>query len=261
MSNISNIIAAIDADDYPPLLVDALAFQSATAALVTAANAEQPIDLAAATTPKNLGKVYADAVTFELGHDARVRHAATLAKIATERVGMAEQRTASLAEHWFAEQFDAAVKVLVDLVAKRGGVDPTIVELGSWSFDPGYAELREALADVARWGNLRDDYVFRAGGGQVTNVPVSIPYEQHSRCAILPDVNTSQRLDSFSRKFGWRSAGYWLSAIAAPGVTLCWQNSTQQHAQPAPAAIARSRAAMAAHVAEREATFAASRSA
>jgi hypothetical protein len=253
MSNISNIIAAIPESDYPALLVDARAFEAATAALVAAANDEKPVDLSTATTPKNLGKVYADAVTFELGHDARVRHAATLAKIAVERTGMAEQQTASLAEPWFAEQFNAAAKRLVDVIAERGGgVDPTIIEHGSWQFDPELAELREALAAVTRWGTLRTDFTYRAGGGQVTDVPVSIPYERHSRTAILADNSVVQVLEHAANQYGWLEAGYWLSAVATTGVELAWQNSTQQHQQAAPAAVARERALMAAQFQERE---------
>jgi hypothetical protein len=253
MSNISNIIANIPEADYPPLLVDALAFQAATAALVTAANDEKPVDLNTATTPKNLGGVYTAAVTFELGHDARVRHAAALLKIATERTAAAEQRTATLAEPWFAEQFDAAAKVLLDVIGKHdGGVDPAVTEHGGWPFDPQYAELRDALADVARWGNLRTDYVFRGGGGQLANVPVSNVYERHSRTAILADHNTDQLLEQAASRYRWLDAGYWLVAAQAPGVTICWQTSTQQHAQPAPAKIARYRAAMADQMKARE---------
>jgi len=252
MSNISSIIAAVDVADYPPVLVDALAFQAATAALVAAANDEKPVDLNTATTPKNLGKVYADAVTFELGHDARVRHAAALAKIAVERTGMAEQQTASQLEGWFAVQFDNSVKVLADVIAKRGGVDPAIVEHGSWQFDPALAELREALAAVTRWGNLRTDYVYRSGGGQVVNPPVSIPYERHSRTAILANNSVVQVLEHAANQYGWLEAGYWLSAVATTGVELAWQNSTQQHQQAAPAAVARERALMAAQFQARE---------
>lgn len=261
MSHLTSIIAAIPEADFPELLLDARAFEAATAALVAAASNEQPVDLATATTPKNVGRVLDAAVLFEVGHDTRVRHAHTLAKIAVERTTAAEQRTASLAEPWFVEQFDAAVKVLVDLVATMGGADPTIVELGSWPFDPKYAELREALAEVARWGHLRTDYVYRAGGGQVANVPMSIPYERHSRTAILADNAASQLLESAAARYRWLDSGYWLSAIAAPGVTLCWQNGSQQRAQAAPAAIAKRDADLQAHVAEREAAFAASRSA
>lgn len=252
MSNISNIIAAISEADYPPLLVDARAFQAATAALVAAANDEQPIDLNTATTPKNLGKVYADAVAFEVGHDARVRHAATLAKIATERADMAQQQAASQREPWFEEQFNAAVKVLIDVIAKHGGVDPTIVEVGSWRFDPQHADLREALAEVARWGNFRTDYVYRSGGGQLANVPMSIPYERHSRTAILADNPAAMLLEYAERRYGRLADGYWLVAAQTPGVSLCWQNSTQQFAQPAPANVTRERAEMAVQFKARE---------
>jgi hypothetical protein len=252
MSNISNIIAAIPEADYPAFLSDALAYQTATAALVSAANDEKPVDLNTATTPKNLGKVYADAVTFELGHDARVRHAATLAKIAVERTGMAEQQTASQLEGWFAAQFDNSVKVLANVIAGFGGVDPVITEHGGWRFDPQYAELREALTDVARWGNLRTDYVYRMGGGQLANVPMSIPYERHSRTAILADNPAAMLLEYAERRYGRLADGYWLVAAQTPGVTLCWQNSTQQFAQPAPATVTRERAAMAEQMKARE---------
>jgi hypothetical protein len=252
MSHLSNIISAIPESDYPPLLLDALAFEAATAALVTAANDEKPVDLTDAITPKNLGKVLDAAVLFEVGHDARVRHTNTLAKIAAERTNAAEQRTATLAEPAFTEQFDAAAKVLVDVIGKHGGVDPAVVEHGGWSFDPKYAELREALADVTRLGNLRTNYVFRSGGGQVANVPVSIPYERHSRTAVLADISAAQLLEQAAGRYRWLDAGYLLVAAQTPGITLSWQTSDQQHAQPAPAAIARSRAAMDAQMKARE---------
>lgn len=244
MSHLSNIISGVPEADYPPLLLDALAFEAAVGALVTAANDEQPVDLNTATTPKNVGRVLDAAVLFEVGHDARIRHANRLAKIATERTNAAEQRTATLAEPWFVEQFDTAAKILVDVIGKHGGVDPAVTEHGGWSFDPKYAELREALADVTRLGNLRTDFVYRSGGGQVANVPVSIPYERHSRTAVLADNSAAQLLEQAAGRYRWLDAGYWLVAAQTPGITICWQNSTQQHAQPAPAAIARSRAAM-----------------
>jgi hypothetical protein len=245
MTRISNIIAAIPESDHPKLLLDALAFQAATAALVTAANDEKPVDLNTATTPKNLGKVYAAAVAFEVGRDARVRHAATLEQIATERLGSAQQQTANQFESWFAEQFDAAAKALVDRIAKQGGVDPTIVEDGSWPFDPQYAELRDALADVTRWGQLRTDYVYRFEGGQIANVPMSIPYERHSRTAILADHATALALESAAGRYRHMGDGYWLAAAQMPGVSLRWQNTQQQAAQPSPANVTRAQAAMA----------------
>ena len=244
MSHVSNIIAALPESDYPPLLLEALAFQTAADAQVAAANDEQPVSLSTAVTPKDVAKVVAAAVTFDLGHDLRIRHANTLARIATERTGMAQQRTATLAESSFAEKFNDAAKVLTDLIAKRGKVDPAVVDHGGWPFDPQYAELREALADVARLSDLRDDFAFLGGGGQLTNVPVSNVYEKHSRTKVLADVDTSQALEQVAAKYGWNSAGYWIAAAQLVGVTIRWQTGTQQHEQPAPAAIARERALM-----------------
>lgn len=252
MSHLSNIISAIPEADYPPLLLDALAFEAATAALVTAANDEKPVDLNTATTPKNLGKVLDAAVLFEVGHDARIRHTNTLAKLATERTNAAEQRTATLAEPAFAEQFDTAAKVLLDVIGKHGEVDPAVTEHGGWPFDPKYAELREALADVTRLGNHRTDFVYRSGGGQLANVPLSNVYERHSRTAILADNSAAQLLEQAAGRYRWLDAGYWLVAAQTPGVVVRWQDADQQHAQPAPAAIARNRAAMANQMKARE---------
>lgn len=244
MSNISAIIAAIPAAKIPALLVEARAFQAATADLVAAAAAEQPPDLGGATTPKNLAEVYADAVAFEVGHDARVRHANTLAQIAADRTGAAEQITASRLEGWFAEQLNNAVKVLADLVTKQGGVDPAIAKAGGWQFDPELAELREALGGVAKWGRVRTNYTYRFES-QPANVVMSIPYEKHSRTAVLADHATAMVLESAATRYGHLEAGYWLAALQTPGVTLCWQTTAQQDTQPAPAAITRERAAMA----------------
>ena len=82
MSHIENIIAAIDPSDYPPVLRDALAFQAATAALVTATADEKAVNLSTAITPKDVAKVHLAAVAFDLGHDLRIQHANTLARIA-----------------------------------------------------------------------------------------------------------------------------------------------------------------------------------
>jgi hypothetical protein len=244
MSHMSNIIDNLSESDYPPELRDALVFQAAAEALVSAANDEKPVSLSTAITPKDVAKVVAAAVAFDLGHDLRIRHANTLARIAVERTGYAEQRAATLAEPWFAEQFNAAAKVLLDVIGKHGGVDPAAVEHGGWPFDPAWAGVRAALADVEKFSNLRDDFVFMSGGGSVVNPPVSNVYEKHSRCAILPDVNAAQLLEQASGKHGWHGAQYWLITAQTPGVRLAWQTSSQQHAQPVPALIARERAAM-----------------
>jgi hypothetical protein len=246
MSHASNVIDALPESDYPTVLVDALAFQSSASELLDSVKAEQAPDLNSATL-KTLTKAHAAAVEFDLAHDAKVKHAEVLVKIAHERTSQAEMRAAILSQSSSAELFDDAAKVLLDLIAKRGGVDPTIVEMGSWSFDPELAELREALADVARLGHLRDDHTFLAGGGQVVNPPISNIYEKHSRTALLPDANTSQILEAASSRFGWRGPGYILVCAQTPGVVVRWQTSDEQHAQPAPAAIARSRANMAAN--------------
>ena len=259
MSHLSNIIAAIPESDYPRPLRDALAFKAATTALVATTADEKPVSLSTAITPKDVAKVHLAAVAFDLGHDLRIQHANTLARLAVERLEAAQQTAASGAEARFVIEFDAAAGRLYEVLAKLGGVDPEAVDAGGWSFDPQYAELREVLADVARLGNLRDDYVFRSGGGQITFTPVSSVYERHSRTAILADSNAAAYIERRTASFGGRGAGarYWLTCVAAPGVRLCWQTSAAQASQPAPAAIAKSRADMADQVAAREAAFAA----
>jgi len=259
MSHIENIVANIPEANYPPVLRDALAFKAATAAQVAAVYDEQPVSLSAAVAPKDVAKTLDAAVAFDLGHDLRIQHANTLARIAAERLESAQQTAASGHEAKFVIEFDAAATRLYEVVAKLGGVDPEAVDAGGWSFDPQYAELREVLADVARLGNLRDDYVFRSGGGQITFTPVSSVYERHSRTAILADSNAAAYIERRTASFGGRGAGarYWLTCVAAPGVRLCWQTSAAQASQPAPAAIAKSRADMADQVAAREAAFAA----
>jgi hypothetical protein len=259
MSNISNIIAAVDVADYPPVLVDARTFQAAASELLDSVKVEQPPDLNSVTL-KTLVKTHARAVESEVARDVKVKHAEALVKIAVERAGMAEQQTASQFEPWFAEQFNAAAKRLVDVIAERGGVDPTIVEHGSWQFDPELAELRTALANVAKWGRLRTDFVYRHES-QPANVPMSIPYERHSRTAILADHPTAMVLQGAATRYQHMGDGYWLVAAQTPGVTLCWQTPEQQAAQPEPANVTRERAAMADQMKAREAAFKARRSA
>ena len=80
------------------------------------------------------------------------------------------------------------------------------------------------------------------------------------RCLYcLPILVVAAYIERRTASFGGRGAGarYWLTCVAAPGVRLCWQTSAAQASQPAPAAIAKSRADMADQVAAREAAFAA----
>jgi hypothetical protein len=261
MNHVESIVAAIPEADYPPVLRDALAFKAATAALVAAAAAEKPVDLTTATTPRNVAKVLDAAVAFDVGHDLRVQHANTLARIAVERLEAAQQVAASAAEARFVIEFDAAANRLYELVAKLGGVDPEVADSGGWPFNPHWTDLRAVLADLERLGNLRDDYVYRSGGGQLAFTPCSIPYERHSRTAYLADAAASNYLEQHTRGPGPHSPRYWLVAAAAPGVKICWQNATQQNAQPAPAQITRRDDALRATTAAREATYAAHRSA
>jgi hypothetical protein len=239
VSHIESIIAQIAEVDYPPVLRDALAFKAATAALVAAATDEKPIDLNTATTPKDVAKVLAAAVAFDLGHDLRIQHANALAKIAVERLESAQQTAASGHEAKFVIEFDAAATRLYELLAKLGGVDPEVADSGGWPFNPQWADLRAVLADLERLGILRDDYVYRSGGGQLAFTPCSIPYERHSRTAYLADAAASYYLEKRTKGYDTHSAGYWLMAAAAPGVRICWQSATQQNAQPAPALITR----------------------
>jgi len=259
VSHIENIIANIPEADYPQVLTDALAFKAATAVLVTATADEKPVDLTTATTPRNVARVLDAAVAFDLGHDLRIQHANTLARLAVERLEAAQQTAASGAEARFVIEFDAAAGRLYEVLAKLGGVDPEVADSPGWMWDPRWTDLRAVLADLERLGKLRDDFTFRSGNAQITFTPVSSVYERHSRTAILADSNAAAYIERRTASFGGRGAGarYWLTCVAAPGVRLCWQTSAAQASQPAPAAIAKSRADMADRVAAREAAFAA----
>ena len=257
MSHIENIIANIPEADYPQVLTDALAFKAATAVLVTATADEKPVDLTTATTPRNVARVLDAAVAFDLGHDLRIQHANTLARLAVERLEAAQQTAASGAEARFVIEFDAAAGRLYEVLAKLGGVDPEVADSPGWMWDPRWTDLRAVLADLERLGKLRDDFTFRSGNAQITFTPVSSVYERHSRTAVLADANAAGYIEQRTAASGRHDARYWLVAANAPGVRVCWQTGAQQAAQPAPAAIAKRDADMRSQVAEREAAFAA----
>lgn len=231
------IINAIPVGERSQALIDALAFEEATADLLRSAKAGTPIDLTTATTPANAAKVIEAAVVAELGHDARIRYTEAVARIATERVTAAKVAASNGHIEKFRAAFDAAANELYTYLAKQP-VDPDAADSGGWNYDPQHAELRTILTELGRLGAIRDNYAFRFGG-KIDSPPVSIPYEELSRVAVFVDNAAAMAWHAKIGGVQRHSPKFYLWAAKITGVTLRWQDRGEQNAQPFPAKIAK----------------------
>lgn len=248
-SNLALIVHAIPTTDYPKALVDALAFEDAVDVLLHAAKIGTPVDLNTATTPANAADVIDAAVLAELGHDVRIRHTEALAKIAAERANSAKMSAVIHHVEKFRAAYDAAADKLYALL-KKHPVDPDLANHGSWNYDPALVELRAVLAELERLGAIRDNYAYLSG--VVLNPPVSNVYEKLSRVAVFDDIPAAMAWNAKIGSAPVHSPKSYLWAAKLPGVMLKWQDSGEQHAQPAPARIARGNAALASRNLARE---------
>lgn len=244
---LQTIVNAMPDDAHPKDLKEAHAFESAIAEMLTTAQVVEPLNPAAITTASEAKKAIDAAVAHDVGNESRVRHIKTLLPVAAARVEAAQQASAGAYIETFRKDFDTAAGRLYALIEKRGPIDPETVEVGKWNFDPALSDMRETLADLTRLGAVRDAYVYRGGSNNVAEPPMSIPYERNSRVAVFDDYAASQRFEDKAGGIHRHGARWFVIAAQTPGVRLRWQELTEQRAQPAPAHVARERAALAAN--------------
>lgn len=241
-THLKNILNVVPSSKYSPEVKEAIEFDNAAKALVEQVGQPiPPVDLESATT-KDITKVHAAAVAYERDEPARAiaaKHAATLAKIADERLDEVWRGQYAQYEPLFAKQFDdgvAELKKYVDQLT-AAGIDPHAVIAKHWTAE--CKQLGHLLGVLGGLQSVRTSY--RYADGEPPRA-LSDQYEESSRLAYFESHNIEMR---FRERVNAEHLDWWLAALNTEGVTLKWQTKAQQEAQPGPAALISDRAALA----------------
>jgi hypothetical protein len=225
-------------------LTEAKALETAITGMLEESQQAHAIDPATIRTASDVKKAVDAAVAHDLGNEARVGYLKSLVPVAAQRVEAAQQQIAGNHVEMFRKEFDAAATRLYSILTEHPQLDADMVGAGAWNFDPALAPLRDTLAELGRLGTVRDNYVHRAGSGGIADPPMSKPYEMNSRVAYFDDYAASQRFQSNTGSIARHSPKWYVIATKTPGMRLMWQSLAEQRAQPAPAKVSKSRAAI-----------------
>jgi hypothetical protein len=227
--NTQTIIGAASSIDLPipTAAAEAQAFAAEAHRLLDSVRTDSAPDLATATT-KTLAKVHAAAVEFDATHDARLRHAEALVKVADERVATAWTASITDVVEALGEAFDKTAQEFAAELDKAGDVDADVITGDRYNRE--WDRLRVLADRLATLKGARDAYAHWSGSARN---PLGFEgLEKLTRVCILQDPNLAFNPPKGMGKHERADLAWFAAAVRHPDIELKWQSPQQQREQP-----------------------------